>query len=436
MSETAPGAPRPRVLVFNLTEEEIEVVRPMAGSLRVTADINEVHSEEHDVLILVGAQFHNYRRGFPRRIVFAPKPDPMSAKPQVATTSGFWGAASPGEVTVARTQFKPARDFDITDFARREGIESLTRRSCLPDVNATYRGVYLPVTPERVSHSLIQERLERPLTLASVFETQPSDVERDSAIWLPDGAREYLKEWILFAFGYWRRTDPDDFPTTADWHRHSGWASPPEIEARRALSEFEAAEAERQRIADHQRQQLVEELEGAERHGKSWRGLLSQTGDELVASVKAALELLGFTVISSDELPEHKGKKREDLRVSDGDWTALVEVKGYGGAAKSNDLLQFPGAIATYAAAAGRSPDALWYVVNVYREDDPAQREDPLSGRKEDLVSFGEQHGCVIDTRELFALRQRVAATSTSAREARDQLKRSIGRYRVGDSRD
>ncbi|WP_345763365.1 hypothetical protein [Diaminobutyricibacter sp. McL0608] len=429
MSETATGAPHPRVLVFGLTAEEIEVVRPLAGSLRVTSDIRDVHAEEHDVLILAGAEFHNYQWGFPRRIVFAPKPQSMSERPSNAASFGAWGAPSSPSNTAARTQFTPARDFDVTEFARQAGLESLARRSCIPGEGETYRGVNLPVVPNRVSHSLVQERLDRPLILASVFEAEAGD-DPDSAIWLPYSALSYLQDWAIFAFAYWRRDAPETFPTTADWHRSGEWASPMELEARHVLNAFDQAEAERRRAADDARHQLLEELESAEADGGSWRGILSQTGDPLVASVKETLELLGFSVIDSDGLPEHKGKKREDLRVSDGEWIALVEVKGYAAAAKSNDLLQLASASVAYASSAGRAPDALWYVTNVYRERDPAQREIPLVGREDDLDSFGDDHhGCLVDTRELFALRQRVATQRTSPEDARNELRSALGRF-------
>lgn len=149
-----------------------------------------------------------------------------------------------------------------------------------------------------------------------------------------------------------------------------------------------------------------------------------------MAAVVAALENLGFSVVDADELPEHKGKKREDLRIGDGDWVALAEVKGMAGAARSNALIQVTNAAAHFASTQGHRPSALWYVVNAYLNDDPAQRPTVLAGRDDDIAMFGDaHHGLVIDTRELFALRQAVMLGTLSPAQARAQLKESTGLF-------
>jgi hypothetical protein len=186
---------------------------------------------------------------------------------------------------------------------------------------------------------------------------------------------------VRAAFDRWRTADPDAFPVTAEWRRADRWSSPDELAARGTLAEFDAEEARRRHEADEKRRELSEKVDEAENTGEEWRALLSDTGDDLVRAVQDAFELIGFNVIDSDALPENKGKKREDLRVEHDGWTALVEVKGYTGAAKSNDLQQLNGAAVAYAASTGSQADALWYVVNAYRDSDPAQRETPLGSR-------------------------------------------------------
>lgn len=429
MSDPLRGAPRPRLLASGFEPSEIEAIRPFAGSLWVTSDLLDVHPEEHDVLLLAQAELNDYRAGFPRRIAFAPRAEPMEAKPAYPTvrySSSIGGEPPP---TRAETQFRPARDFQVTEFAREQGLEALVRRSCLPDEGATYTGFRTPVGPSHVTHVLAQEALDRPLALAALLETDRSAFGPSSIFWLPAIARPYLAEWLPVALAHWRRTAPDTFPATADWHRAEQWASPQETAARARLVAFEAEEAERQRAAEATRRSLSAARDQAEEEGTQWRALLFESGDALVEAVQEAFESLGFEVVQADELPQHQGKKREDLRVSDGAWVALVEVKGYKGAAKSNDLLQLTSAGTTFAAAQGREPEALWYVPNVYRESDPAQRPIALAGRDEDVAAFGENHHpCVIDARELFALRQRTALGQLTQDVARDVLKRTTGR--------
>jgi hypothetical protein len=118
--------------------------------------------------------------------------------------------------------------------------------------------------------------------------------------------------------------------------------------------------------------------------------------------------------------------------LSDADCTALVKVKGYSGAAKSNDLDQIKRVASSFAREEGRDPNALWYVPNLRRDIDPGQRSLALEGREDDLTSFADLfQGCLIDTRDLFALRQQAALERLSAVDAREQLKRASRRYVV-----
>lgn len=329
------------------------------------------------------------------------------------------------------TQFRHARDFEILEEARGLGIEGLVRRSCLPEPGVNYTGFYTPVYPERHLLPFLREALDHPLTLAGLLEKRSiDDSVMDSVIWLPDMARVAFREWVLFAFSRWRIEAPDDFPLTAEWKAADRWASPEETFARAELANFDDAEAQRRASADEKRLGLANALESAQAKGAAWRSLLTATGDELVAAVSEALSTLGFEVVDSDTLPQHKGAKSEDLRVSDGEWTALVEVKGYEKGAKSNDLDQVKRASVTYARAEGREPDALWYIPNAQRDVDPSQRDEALAGWNEALASFGEMfHGCLIDSRDLFDLRQRVVLGTMTPEAARAELRSAIGRY-------
>lgn len=423
------GAPRPRALVHGLSDEEIEVVRSVAGSVEVAESLGEAHPEEHDVLIVAEAQFHTMDRTYPRRLAFAPEVEDADGF-RVFGSSGFGGSTA-RTYTDMSTQHRPARDFEITADTRELGLVGLVERSCKPASRSKYTGFRTPVYPERKTRPLLQESLESPLVLAGILEAHSiEDTITDSVIWLPDIARSAFREWVLFAFDYWRADNPERFPVSAEWMKDDMWSSIQEKAVRDEIAEFERVEAGRLQAIEQERQTLTATLDRAELDGSGWRAILTETGDALVAAVGAALEYLGFSVQDADALPEHKGAKREDLRVSEGDWTALVEVKGYQGAAKSNDLSQVTRAAAIYAAKEGKLPEALWYVPNPQRDVAPGARNLALAGREDDLTAFADDHsGCLIDTRDLFALRQRVANRTTSPEDARQELKSATGRY-------
>lgn len=429
------GAPRPRALLVGLSGEEVAVVSSLAGSVTVTSDPASVHPEEHDVLIVTRSQFTDYMHMYPRRLVFAPGPVP---KPKAglasASSPGHWSGGTP--LTKMQTQHTPARDFTIAPDAKRLGLERLVQRSCLPEPGKAYTGFKVPTHPDREAVVLALEVLEKPLVLAAILENRTQAGKPiDSSIWLPELARSAFREWVQFAFAHWREDVPALFPIDAEWKRADAWASVEESDARKRLVAFDTAESARREAADAERRGIVEEVEKTQTIGDAWRHLLTETDAALVAAVKDALEMIGFVVQDADELPQHKGAKREDLRVSDGEWTTLAEVKGYTGAAKSNDLAQVSRAAAVYAMDQGRLPDALWYIPNMERGIDPAQRAVALAGREDDLRAFADTHdGCLIDTRELFALRQRLASGEIGPVEARESLKSARVRFTVPPS--
>ncbi|MFJ8896643.1 hypothetical protein ACIRCZ_18820 [Leifsonia sp. NPDC102414] len=418
------GAPRPRVLAVGLTEKELEQIKPLAGSLRVTENPYSEYPEEHDVLVMTDGQFHDAANLFNRRLTFAPPVVTAESGMGVAImSSGFGSTVAP--FTKSTIQTRPALQLEVTAFATELGLASLVRRSCIPSEGHRYAGFRLPVHPYREAHVLLQERLDRPMVLAAILEDADElSGETDSVFWLPDIARAELIEWVQQAFAWWRQAEPEMFPQTAEWARSEEWAAPDELVARAGLAEFELAETQRLEQVEVERRKLGDALENAVGTGEGWRVLLSGTGDELAAAVRESLELLGFTVADSDELPQHKGKKREDLRVTDANWVALVEVKGYTGAAKSNDLYQLGAAATAYASHEKGGPDALWYVVNTFREIDPSQRPTALADRSDDLQAFADSNGgCLIDTRDLFVLRQRVALGKLDPADARSLLR-------------
>lgn len=423
----------PRILTKGLMIFEIEALRPLVGSIDAVEALPDgrFHAEEYDAMVIVDGEYHTHSWDIHRRLVFAEEPKVT----QGVTTSGRdFGGSSP--LTRARTQPAPAKRLVIPDDFKDSGLARLVESSCMPEPGAPYRGIPHRVNPAREVVSLLEEDLKEPMVLAALLSIgsgpgQPAD----SAIWLPQTALRHLAEWMQVALRFWRVGAPELFPESADWHKAEQWASPQESAARAALAHFEREEEERLQRAQAEERELRATVDATVSDGEHWRQLLTATGDELVAAVAETFESLGFSVVDADELPEHKGKKREDLRVSDGAWVAVTEVKGMTGAARSNALMQVTNAAAQFATTQGRRPDALWYVVNAYRDDDPAQRPVVLSGRDEDVAMFGDMHhGLVIDTRELFALRQAVTLGTLSPEQARDQLQRTTGLFRIAPS--
>jgi hypothetical protein len=72
--------------------------------------------------------------------------------------------------------------------------------------------------------------------------------------------------------------------------------------------------------------------------------------------VHQTLELFGFEVTNVDEGLAEGQAKKEDLRVEDGDWIALCEVKGYSKGGKLADLQKLNGFGTLYAVETGRPP--------------------------------------------------------------------------------
>lgn len=125
------GAPRPRILVHGLNDADVEVIRTVAGSVVVTGSMNDMHAEEHDVLVLAESGFSALSGVYPRRLVFAPKPQRNSAD-TVRTSSGVFGGSSTPSITRAQTPTRLARDFDVSDYVQGLGLETLVRSSCVP----------------------------------------------------------------------------------------------------------------------------------------------------------------------------------------------------------------------------------------------------------------------------------------------------------------
>jgi hypothetical protein len=250
--------------------------------------------------------------------------------------------------------------------------------------------------------------------------------------WLLPSDVPDLTAWVTAALTEWHRLAPDRFPGSPDWSRRPEWATDSE---RALLDEVASLREERLSVTarlDAREQELEAELERARRAGDVYeRALLTAQDDELVQAVLRALTELGFTVVDADKAAEET-ERLEDLRVSDPaepHWLALVEVKGYGKGAQTSALTQFLRFDRRYQKRTGRAPDALWYVANQFKDRDPASRQLILQSNEQDVATFAEVGGVVIDTVELFRLIDAVRRAALTRADARVALRRAAGRF-------
>ncbi len=251
----------------------------------------------------------------------------------------------------------------------------------------------------------------------------------EEVIYLPGGFAP-SRRWVALAFERWSESSVDAFPAVADWTQRSEWMTTDE---RAALGVVDDA----QRELIHTTARLESELADARkllesRHAdadRNERRLLTATGDDLVDAVAEALRQLGFEVDDRDA--QGARHKLEDLRVVDGGWLALAEVKGYNKGGSTSDLLKLSRFVRTYFKEAQRFPDAKWYVVNQHRVRDPSGRPELLRGQDGDVEEFSADDGLVLDTRELFTLLQACADGRIDRSDARELLKCARGRFQA-----
>jgi hypothetical protein len=244
---------------------------------------------------------------------------------------------------------------------------------------------------------------------------------------------DYLDEieaWLRAAIPLWRQRSPQRFPWKEDWAANPVWQTPQEEAIHRDLQTLrsERLEAEAKFIAAEEA--LVQKgATAAAEASTGIRSLLLDKGEPLATTVENCLVEMGFKVTNMDAIqPEHD--KVEDLRVLDGEWVALCEVKGHKSGAKSNDLLLFAKWIGRYATEHQRTPDACWYVVNQFRGQDPSERPLALESKQIELDTWSQStDGMVIDTAQLFLLWKDVVNDKLTREQARKLLKDSRGRF-------
>lgn len=243
--------------------------------------------------------------------------------------------------------------------------------------------------------------------------------------------------WLSSALSVWSREYPDKIPASADWQTRPQWQVHDERLAQEGLQQLQDRRTRILEDLEREEANLRRSFEEARAAAdSSQRLLLTAQGDDLAASVRAALAEIGFNVRDMDTDQAALGDRLEDLRVSDDDeidWVALVEVRGYARGAQLNDLLRIGRFVTRYTSQEGRLPSAAWYVVNQFRATDPSTRPMPLHSNAQEVETFAEDGGAVFDTRTIFALLVSVQSGTIDRAEARRLLRSARGVFRLDE---
>lgn len=310
------------------------------------------------------------------------------------------------------------------------GVADLVQRDLIPQAQARDQHVIVTATLEPVDFATFLETGQgRPI--AARFRRNHAVAE----CWaLPPDVKLHA-EWVRAALRHWREIAPERFQQIPGWERQREWLTVEESQIDRELVEVRDELAEITVRLQQERERLTARLTEARiRAERGLRRLLTANDDELVDAVAAALSRLGFDVIDVDEEIAEKGDRVEDLRVTDPDvdgWIALVEVKGTTGGAPSSGLQQIWKDVIRYVRAGHPEPDAVWYVVNQFRGQDPRVRPAIFTSKEDELDAFAEGGGLAIDTAELFRLVRLVEDNELEHVEARRRLRETTGRFEV-----
>jgi hypothetical protein len=241
-------------------------------------------------------------------------------------------------------------------------------------------------------------------------------------------------DWVAAAVRHWAITY-GRFPLVGGWWEAQKWQTRPEVEAsatRTRLKEELAATTAR---LEAEIDAAAGVLDAAVRDAAIGpRRLLTEKGDPLKEAAAWAFGQLGYAVTDRDaeELPD-TGGRIEDLGVADPDdsgFDPIVEVKGYDSGARAGDF----GAMVRHqvrAIAAGRTPTAIWWVANTWRQRPPEGRLVVLAGEEPMIAEHAGEDVplVVIDTRDLFRAVRAVEDGLVTSTEVRASLRAARGRW-------
>ena len=259
--------------------------------------------------------------------------------------------------------------------------------------------------------------------------------ERSEGWVLPSDLRRPW-DWVATAIRHWAVTY-HSFPLVGGWWEDPRWQTLAETQAMVSRTELKQELAEVSARLHEGIAAATADLQKAQHDAAGGRRrLLSDKGESLKDATLEAFQWLGYEVTDRDqEQSPDGGGRMEDLGVVDPDeaaWDPIVEVKGYDRGAKAGDVLKMVRHMAR-ARASGRSPSAIWWVINHWRTQSPAERGLVLAGEEALIADDADEDVplVLIDTVELFRALRAVDEGQVTRDEVRAFLRAARGRWEI-----
>ena len=289
------------------------------------------------------------------------------------------------------------------------------------------------ISKEEGIRALIREQDGRPC--AGIWHREKSEEESAAEWWWLPADTPRKDQWLRAALLSWNRDYPQSFPSADElWADNPQWMTGQELSANKAVAltedNLKAAMVEHE---DRLKAAIAARQDARNAADDGVRRLLTHQGEDLKVAVASALAAVGYAVTDSDEKRLADGSPLlEDLQISDDDWIAIVEVKGYAkSGGKTADLLKIARAAVAFERATGHPPNARWYVINHNSSLTPDQRPEVLAGAVMDVQEFKQDDGLVVDTRDLFAVVQAVETGRMTPSEARAIFREQSGIFEM-----
>jgi hypothetical protein len=414
--------PRPRLLIRGFGVEVANRLEDLFPTRKLFSSIDEVVISEWDAMLTSG-YVSARERVLP--VLAIPKGE-LAEKGFVAyaPTYSAIGYRVAFSVSTVATMHYVAKDAppELTDLIARDLLPAVKGQRVNHGLSVAYSTD--GITPFAVSHD--------GTILAGAVD------DKSTVCWCLPPIISDPVPWMRAAYSAWSKLWPETFPPRENWRSEVKWLTSEMVDAMLEYIETDnkLGEAIRQRqAATDASERAVEEATAAADRGS--RRLLTDQGEGLVDAVASALNEIGFDVDLMDERRK-KGDLLEDLQIRDTDapdWVALGEVKGHKKGAQLQDLLRMSRCVVRFLKDTGHEPDRQWYIVNGFLNDDPSTRPDPLKSNADEVASFAQAGGLIIDTRALFLLRQHIVRSTAEPRILRQRLREATGTLTVGNWR-
>jgi len=404
--------PRPQVVAIGFDDEldaALDQVAPMCGSLHrfVNWEHCLANASESEVDIVVAAQALSIEGPV------GPFPQSPFASAHVAfwTDGGFTDDFCTTEfsiVNVTETTMERRSDLDVFGNA----IEQLYRHF---KMSPPQTGIYQSAEPMGAYTWLLRTPDH---DLVAVYDRATVGDTLSIGIRIPRAGN--LQLWFAAFLTHLHGDFPEAVPhAPPKLGVPEDWYVPAETELVAKIAAVEQAIAEQEADLDRLKVEFRETSQAADAEE---RRVLYAQGDELVAGVQNTLMAIGFEVENQDEQTEEGAPKREDLHF----WlptapedVGIIEVKGSKRGLATNDSRQINEQTVNFAAAHGRPPWRVWWIVNPNCTSDPSTR--PATSADASKVAATIQ-ATILAVPDLYRLHQDVLHERRSAGEARQLL--------------